>query len=79
MPSVTEGWGRLTWGQAGRNDAQTIEQGRGRQTRGYQAWGDTPIVELTGLSATTSIGSLEVESKPGWGTVSWTSYYPLDQ
>ena len=49
MPSVTEGWGRLTWGQAGWNDAQTIEQGWGRETWGYQAWGDTPIVTLTVL------------------------------
>ena len=73
MPSVTEGWGRLTWGQAGWNDAQTIEQGWGRETWGYQAWGDTPIVTLTGLTATTTLGVPEelIEVKPGWGTLNW--------
>ncbi len=73
MPTVTEGWGRLTWGQAGWNDAQTIEQGWGRETWNYQAWGDTPIVTLTGLSATTSLGipTELIEIKPGWGTLNW--------
>ena len=71
--SVTSGWGRLTWGQAGWNDAQTIEQGWGRETWGYQSWGDTPIVTLTGLSATTSLGVPDelIEVKPGWGTLNW--------
>ena len=71
--SVTSGWGRLTWGQAGWNDAQTIEQGRGRETWGYQSWGDTPIVTLTGLTATTSLGVPDelIEVKPGWGTLKW--------
>ncbi len=71
--SVTSGWGRLTWGQAGWNDAQTIEQGWGRETWGYQSWGDTPIVTLTGLTATTSLGIPDelIEVKPGWGTLSW--------
>ena len=71
--SVTSGWGRLTWGQAGWNDAQTIEQGWGRETWGYQSWGDTPIVTLTGLTATTSLGVPDelIEVKPGWGTLNW--------
>ena len=73
MPDVSEGWGRLTWGQAGWNDAQTIEQGWGRETWGYQSWGDTPIVTLTGLTATTSLGVPDelIEVKPGWGTLNW--------
>ena len=48
-----------------------VSSGWGRESWGYQAWGDTPIITLTGLSATTSIGSVEVETKPGWGTLNW--------
>ena len=71
MPDVSEGWGRLTWGQAGYGQATTIQQGWGRLGWGKQAYGDAPIVTLSGLSATTSIGTPEVEIRPGWGTLNW--------
>ena len=71
MPDVSSGWGRLTYGQAAWNEATPIQEGWGRETWGYQAWGDTPILTLTGLSATTSIGALTVETKTGWGTLNW--------
>ena len=71
MPDVSEGWGRLTWGQAGYGQATTIQQGWGRLTWGSQAYGDSPTVTLSGLSATTSIGTPEVEIRPGWGTLNW--------
>ena len=60
-------------GKAGCNDAQTSEQGWGRETWGYQSWGDTPIITLTGLTATTSLGVPDelIEVKPGWGTLNW--------
>ena len=71
MPDVSEGWGRLTWGQAGYGQATTIQQGWGRLGWGSQAYGDSPTVTLSGLSATTSVGALTVEVRPGWGTLDW--------
>ena len=71
MPDVSEGWGRLTWGQAGYGQATTIQQGWGRLGWGKQAYGDAPIVTLSGVSATTSLGSVTVEVRPGWGTLNW--------
>ena len=62
MPDVSSGWGRLTWGQAGWNDATTIKTGWGRLEWGSQAYGDSPTAVLTGLSATTSVGSVVVVS-----------------
>ena len=58
MPDVSEGWGRLTWGQAGWNEATTIQQGWGRLEWNSQAWGDSPTVSITGLSMTASLGEL---------------------
>jgi hypothetical protein len=71
MPDVASGWGRLTYGQANWGDAVTIKQGWGRLGWGAQAYGDSPTVTLSGLSATTSVGTPEVEVRPGWGTLNW--------
>jgi len=71
VPDVSEGWGRLTWGQAGYGQATTIQEGWGRLAWGKQAYGDSPLVTLSGVSATTAVGSLTVEIKPGWGTLDW--------
>jgi len=71
MPDVASGWGRLTYGQANWGDATTIKQGWGRLAWGSQAYGDSPTVTLSGLQATSSIGSPYVEIRPGWGTLDW--------
>ena len=72
MPDVASGWGRLTYGQANWGDAVTIKQGWGRLGWGSQAYGDSPTVTLSGLSATTSVGTdITVEVRPGWGTLDW--------
>ena len=71
MPDVSEGWGRLTWGQAGYGQATTIQEGWGRLAWGKQAYGDSPLVTLSGVSATTSVGAPTVEVRPGWGTLDW--------
>ena len=68
---MSVGWGRLSWGQAGWNDATTIKEGWGRLGWGTQAWGEAPGVTLSGQQATTSVGSITVELKPGWGTLDW--------
>ena len=68
---VSEGWGRLTWGQAGYGQATTIQEGWGRLAWGKQAYGDSPLVTLSGVSATTSVGAPTVEVRPGWGTLDW--------
>jgi hypothetical protein len=67
----TDGWGRLSWGQAGWNDATTVKEGWGRLTWGSQTWGEAPGVTLSGQQATTSVGSITVELRPGWGTLDW--------
>ena len=71
MPDVSEGWGRLTWGQAGYGQATTIQEGWGRLAWGKQAYGDSPLVTLSGVSATASVGAPTVEVRPGWGTLDW--------
>ena len=38
---------------------------------GSQSYGDAPTVTLSGQQATTSIGSITVELRPGWGTLDW--------
>ena len=68
---VTSGYGRYTWGQANWNDSALIEQGWGRDSWGINSWGESPIVTLSGLSASTSLGALTTEVKPGWGTLLW--------
>jgi len=71
VPDVSEGWGRLTWGQAGYGQATTIQEGWGRLAWGKQAYGDSPLVTLSGVSATASVGTPTVEVRPGWGTLDW--------
>jgi len=71
VPDVSEGWGRLTWGQAGYGQATTIQEGWGRLAWGKQAYGDSPLVTLSGVSATASVGAPTVEVRPGWGTLDW--------
>ena len=67
----TDGWGRSMWGQADWGDTNIVVQGWGRLGWGSQAYGDAPVVALSGLSATTSVGTPEVEIRPGWGTLNW--------
>ena len=69
----TDGWGRSYWGQMDYGDSNVVETGWGRNTWGYQSWGETPIITLTGLTATTSLGipTELIEIKPGWGTLNW--------
>jgi len=67
----TDGWGRSTWNQMDWGDSNVTEVGWGRDTWSSQAWGDTPIAQLTGVSATASVGSVEIELRPGWGTLTW--------
>ena len=69
----TDGWGRSYWGQMDYGDSNAVETGWGRNTWGYQSWGDTPIITLTGLTATTALGVPDelIEVKPGWGTLNW--------
>ena len=68
---MSTGWGRLTWGQADWGDSNTIQQGWGRLEWGSQSYGDSPTVTLTGVSATASLGTIEIVHYPGWGTLSW--------
>ena len=61
--SVTSGWGRLTWNQANWNEATTLKTGWGAQSwSGEGGWGDLSdqTISLTGLSITSSIGSVDV-------------------
>jgi len=67
----TDGWGRSYWGQADWGDTNIVVEGWGRLGYGTQAWGEAPNVDLTGQQATTGIGSLTVEIRPGWGTLNW--------
>ena len=46
------------------------EQGWGRDTWGFENWGESAIlVSLTGVSATTTLGS----PTPGWGDIAWNN------
>jgi len=67
----TDGWGRSYWGQADYGDTNIITQGWGRLGWGAQSYGDAPTVTLSGQQATTSVGSITVELRPGWGTLDW--------
>ena len=66
-----DGWGRLTWGQADWGDANTVDQGWGRLAWGVESYGDSPNVLLSGLQATSAVGSVTAEIRPGWGTLNW--------
>ena len=67
----TDGWGRSYWGQADYGDTNIVTQGWGRLGWGSQSYGDAPVVTLSGQQATTGLGSLTVELRPGWGTLDW--------
>jgi len=69
----TDGWGRSNWGQADWGDTNIDTVGWGANTWGFQSWGSFPTIQLTGLTATTSLGVPDelIEVKPGWGTLNW--------
>ena len=61
--STTSGWGRFTWGQAYWNADTTLKTGWGAQAwSGEGGWGDLSdqTITLTGISITSSIGSVDV-------------------
>jgi len=67
---ITEtAWGAMSWGRGTWNDQEKITTGWGRLGWGAQSWGDSPTVVLTGLSATTTLGS----PTPGWGDIAWNN------
>ena len=66
-----DGLGRLTLGQADWGDANTVDQGWGRLAWGIESYGDSPNVLLSGLQATSAVGSVTAEIRPGWGTLNW--------
>jgi len=69
---ITEtAWGAMAWGRGTWNDQEKITTGWGRLGWGKEAWGDSPTVVLTGLSATTSLGTAVASFYPGWGTLTW--------
>ena len=69
---ITEtAWGAMSWGRGTWNDQEKITTGWGRLGWGDQAWGDSPTVALTGLSATTTLGTATPSFYPGWGTLTW--------
>ena len=71
--AVDSGWGRLTWGQAPWDEDTALATGWGAQSWGSSEWGDLSDVTftLTGLSSSTTLGTLTTEVKPGWGTLNW--------
>ena len=60
MPDVSSGWGRLTWGQAGWNDATVLTQGWGAKSWGEDEWGQLSdaVAQPTGLSITSNVGAI---------------------
>ena len=69
---ITEtAWGAMDWGRGTWNDQEKITTGWGRLGWGDQSWGDSPTVVLTGLSATTTLGTANAYFYPGWGTLTW--------
>ncbi len=67
----TDGWGRSNWGQADYGDTNVVISGWGRLGWDVGSYGDSPGVVLSGQQATTGLGSLTVELRPGWGTLDW--------
>ena len=68
MPTVTSGWGRLTWGQANWNQSTTYATGWGAKSWNDGAWGELndDQVTLNGQSATSAVGLLSAYQQPGW-------------
>ena len=60
--STTSGWGRFTWGQANWNEDTTLKTGWGAQAWSDGEWGELKdaIALPTGLSITSSVGSVDV-------------------
>ena len=60
--STTSGWGRFTWGQAYWNADTTLKTGWGAQAWSDGEWGELKdaIALPTGLSITSSVGSVDV-------------------
>ena len=73
MADVSSGWGRLTWGQADWNDSTVYTTGWGAKSWNDGEWGDLSdqTVTLTGVSATTTLGTVTASVQPGWGTLEW--------
>lgn len=61
--SVDSGWGRLTWGQAGWNDATVLTTGFGAKSWNDGAWGDlsNDQANLVGQQADTSLGTITLD------------------
>ena len=62
-------WGTNRWGTT-----NEITQGWGADSWGTGgSWGQATdeLVPLTGLSATSALGSITVVQRPGWGTLDW--------
>ena len=61
--SVDSGWGRLTWGQAGWNDATVLTTGFGAKNWNDGAWGDlaNDQANLVGQQADTSLGTITLD------------------
>jgi hypothetical protein len=57
------GWGRFTWGQAFWNESDLLTTGYGAKSWNDGEWGNlaNETVTLTGLQATTSIGSVTLD------------------
>ena len=71
---ITEtAWGAMSWGRGTWNDQEKLNEGWGRLGWGDQSWGDSPYVTLTGLSATTSLGTVIAYNEQGWGRDAWGS------
>ena len=60
--SVSSGWGRFTWGQAYWSESTTLKTGWGAQAWNDGEWGELKDATVfpTGLSITSSIGSVDV-------------------
>ena len=58
---MATGWGRLTWGQSDWGDTNVYATGWGAKSWGDGEWGDLSdqTVTLTGVSATTSVGTVD--------------------
>ena len=65
--STTSGWGRFTWGQAYWNADTTLKTGWGAQAWSDGEWGELKdaIALPTGLSITSSVGSVDVPDSSG--------------
>ena len=64
---VPEGWGRYEWGRADWGDTNFVEQGWGTLNWGQNGWGsvESAVFNLTGLSATTTLGTVTPEDVVG--------------